>query len=273
LIADGQTLARRISSDRYEIILSASAGEKEKISEAERYFLGQDAHGVSYFVVKKDRLPDPVETDVRHVGVRDAVELLSPSEASLLAYAVALENWHSWNQFCPRCGNITVLVPEGNIRRCSACSADHYPRTDPTVIMLVVDAEERVLLGRRPGWQEGRFSVLAGYVEPGESLEAAVVREVAEEVGIRIESAVYMASEPWPFPGSVMMGFIAHAAPGSSHISLEKEEIEEAIWISREEFRCGIERGDLISRSGISMATLLIEFWYGGPLPKRSFQG
>ena len=152
-----------------------------------------------------------------------------------MVHAVALENWQRLHRFCSRCGERTVIAAAGHIRRCPACGAEHYPRTDPAVIMLVTDDQDRVLLGRQVHWPEGRFSTLAGFVEPGESIEQSVRREVFEEAGVTVGEVEYVASQPWPFPSSLMLGFMARAT--SSEITVDGEEIQEARWFSREELR------------------------------------
>ena len=155
-----------------------------------------------------------------------------------MVHAVALENWQRLHRFCSRCGERTVIAAAGHIRRCPACGAEHYPRTDPAVIMLVTDDQDRALLGRQVHWPEGRFSTLAGFVEPGESIEQSVVREVAEEAGVTVGEVEYVASQPWPFPSSLMLGFMARAT--SSEIHVDGEEIHEARWFSREDLRGGL---------------------------------
>ncbi|MGH2858775.1 MAG: NAD(+) diphosphatase, partial [Solirubrobacteraceae bacterium] len=141
----------------------------------------------------------------RVVSLRDAGALLSHAEGGLAAYAVALLNWHRRHRFCANCGAATAIAEAGYSRRCPGCGANHFPRTDPVVIMTVV-WRDRLLLGRRAGWPEGRMSVLAGFVSPGETAEEAVVREVDEESGIAVRDPVFVASQPWPFPASLMLG-------------------------------------------------------------------
>ena len=144
------------------------------------------------------------------LGLRDVAPQLAQDEGGLLAYAAALLNWHRRHGFCSVCGSASEVREAGLLRVCPACGAEHHPRTDPVVIMLVVDAAlDRVLLGRQPSWPAGRYSALAGFVEPGESLEDAVAREVLEESGVEVTGARYVSSQPWPFPSSLMLGFEA----------------------------------------------------------------
>ncbi|HZS85848.1 MAG TPA: NAD(+) diphosphatase [Stellaceae bacterium] len=200
----------------------------------------------------------PVEfTDLRRVGT-----LLDRHEGSVLAYARAMMWWHARHRFCGVCGAATESIDAGHVRRCTnaACGAQHFPRTDPAVIMLVTDGE-RALLGRQRAWPKGQHSTLAGFVEPGESLEAAVAREVFEETGIRVGEVRYHSSQPWPFPSSIMLGFTAQAL--STDITVDPNELEDARWFERrwilghaddEEFR--LPRRDSIARR-------LIEDWLG----------
>jgi NAD+ diphosphatase len=152
---------------------------------------------------------------------------------------------------------------------CESCERQHFPRADPAVIMLVTDggegAQQRALLGRQPVWPQGRYSTLAGFVDPGESLEEAVVREVREEAGIEVTDVTYFGNQPWPFPSSLMVGFFARAV--TTEIHLDDDELEAARWFSREEMRAEAEAGTLALPGGISISRSLIEAWYGGPLP------
>ena len=147
---------------------------------------------------------------------------------------------------------------------CGRCGAQHFPRADPAVIMLVTDGD-RALLGRQASWPEGRFSTLAGFVDPGESLEQAVVREVAEEVGVEVDQVTYFGNQPWPFPASLMVGFFARAR--TTEIAVDDHEISDARWFTRDELRAGAETGRLVLPGGISISRSLVESWYGAPLP------
>ncbi len=151
------------------------------------------------------------------------------------------------------------------MRECPTCRAAHFPRTDPAVIMLVTDADERALLGHQPRWPEGRFSTLAGFVEPGEPLEAAVRREVAEEVGIVVGEVTYAGSQPWPFPSSLMLGFFASAH--TTDIGVDGVEIASARWFTRGQLAEAIAAGDVGLPGSLSISRWLIETWYGGALP------
>ena len=167
--------------------------------------------------------------------LRQAGEALGARDAGVFTTALALANWHATHRYCPRCGAPTEPTQAGWVRRCERDGSEHYPRTDPAVIMSVVDPDDRLLLGRGAHWPEGRFSVLAGFVEPGESFEAAVAREVAEEVGVTVDEARYLGNQPWPFPSSVMIGFAATTR--ETELTIDPVEMAEARWVTREEYR------------------------------------
>lgn len=162
---------------------------------------------------------------------------LSGADASQHVYARGLILWHRRTGFCCVCGGAVTQSDGGHVRRCNTadCGASHFPRTDPAVIMLVTDGKDRVLLGRQAAWPPGAVSTLAGFVEPGETLEQAVAREVFEEAGVRISEARYIASQPWPFPGSLMLGFEAIAS--SEDITIDPKELESARWFHRDDLR------------------------------------
>jgi NAD+ diphosphatase len=266
VVSGGQALIEDTGDGRTELVTMPSFDAP--VTESHRYFLGVDEDGVCYFALQKDSLPGRMDDIARPAGLREAGVLLTDRDAELLVHAVALENWQRMHRFCSRCGDRTVIAAAGHVRRCPACGAEHYPRTDPAVIMLVTDELDRALLGRQVHWPEGRFSTLAGFVEPGESIEQAVVREVAEEAGVAVdvEGVEYLGSQPWPFPSSLMLGFTARAT--SSRIEVDGEEIEEARWFSRDELAAAFESGEVLPPSGISIAARLVEHWYGRPLPR-----
>jgi NAD+ diphosphatase len=168
----------------------------------------------------------------RPVPLRAAAAVLAQDEGGLVAYATALCNWHRRHRFCAACGALSDLAEGGLVRACPRCGTHHHPRTDPVVIMLVTDGD-RALLGRAPSWPERRYSALAGYVEPGESLEEAVAREVAEESGVEVGTPRYVASQPWPFPSSLMLGFEAPWRAGEP--GAREDDVEDVRWFSRAE--------------------------------------
>jgi NAD+ diphosphatase len=195
------------------------------------------------------------------VSVREIAPQLAQDEGGLIAYAASLLNWHRRHRFCSVCGAASEVREAGLLRVCPACGAEHHPRTDPVVIMLVVDAEgDRVLLGRQPSWPPGRYSALAGFVEPGESLEDAVAREVREETGVEVTGARYVSSQPWPFPSSLMLGFEASYVSGEPVAA--DGELDDARWFSRAELlEAAAERGAFRLPPPLAIARRLIDGW------------
>ncbi len=210
------------------------------------------------------------------IDIRDVGSLLSRADAQLMAFARALFYWHRRHVFCGLCGAPTVSGEAGHVRKCTNadCATTHFPRTDPAVIMLVIDGD-KCLLGRRPGRQNFMYSTLAGFVEPGESLEEAVAREIMEEAGIQITNVRYAHSQPWPFPANLMLGFYADAA--STDISFNTDELADARWFDRDEVRelmvvrdrAESERlgGALHLPRPVSIARRLISEWIDGHAP------
>ena len=204
------------------------------------------------------------------LGLR-RLEGLDELELGLVTEAVALANWHAVHGFCPRCGAATEPVLSGWVRRCPVEDRELYPRTDPAVIMAVVDDEDRLLLGHAAHWPEGRFSTLAGFVEPGESLEQAVRREVAEEARLVVApdlgDVVYRGSQSWPFPASLMLGFRARVAGTGARPQADEVELTDVRWFTRDGLLAAVEAGEVLLPGHLSIARSLIEEWYGGRLP------
>jgi NAD+ diphosphatase len=198
---------------------------------APRRFLGL-AGDVPYFAVTVER--DSLDGSGDWLTLRDLGPAMDDLQAGLLTSAIALEQWHQRHPHCPLCGVPTVETNSGWTRTCPNDGSQHFPRTDPAVIMLIHDGADLALLGRGVDWGPGRYSTLAGFVEPGESLESAVAREVYEEVGVRVTDVRYVASQPWPFPSSLMLGFTA-LLDGDPSIRLDPVEVAEAGWFTREE--------------------------------------
>ncbi len=227
-------------------------------------FLGRDESG-PYFALDlpRDRSPlfDRLADHGQFQDLKRFGALLPPRHAALLAYARGLTHWHRRHRYCGDCGSPTASVDGGHRRVCtnSECGAQHFPRTDPAVITLVWDGD-RCLLGRQAIWPQGFFSAIAGFVEPGESLEDAVVREIHEETGVNVTGIQYHSSQPWPFPCSIMLGFTAVAQDRA--IRLVDHELEDARWFSRKDYRESLEAGRLRLPSSFSIAFRLIEDWY-----------
>lgn len=198
---------------------------------------------------------------LRAVELRALFPMLGATEAGLLAYARAMVHWHRMQRFCGRCGGTLEPRDAGHAKRCPACAVEVFPRTDPAVIVLVT-AGERCVLGRASRFPPGMYSTLAGFVEPGESLESAVRREVEEEVGLEVETLVYRSSQPWPFPQSLMLGFRAEAR--FSPLRVDAEELEDARWFERAEL---LDEGQRPIRlpGADSIARFLIEEWLFEP--------
>ncbi len=227
----------------------------------EPVLLGLDADGAVLAVAARD---GEAPAGTRLIGLRDAGALLSAEDAGLLAYATAMVNWHRSHPHCARCGARTEVAEAGFVRRCPNCGASHFPRTDPVVIMLVSDGE-RALLGRQPSWPAGRYSALAGFVEPGESLEEAVAREVREEASVDVADVRYSSSQPWPFPASLMLGF--HARHASGEPVTGDGELDDVRWFAREEL-AAIARGEVEGMDlppPLAIARRLIDEWLVPP--------
>ena len=212
----------------------------------------------------EQRHPD-LGDDLAFAELRRIMTWLSPRDAELAATGKAILGWHETHRFCAKCGHESVVAQAGWQRNCPACKASHFPRTDPVVIMLIIHGNS-VLMGRSPGWPEGMYSLLAGFVEPGETLEAAVRREVFEEAGVEVGEVGYLASQPWPFPASLMFGCWGQAT--SRDITIDPVEIEDAIWVTREDMMqafSGAHPKILPARKG-AIAHFLLENWLADTL-------
>ena len=285
LLADPLTLVLELRGDRalVETVGAAGAGagsggshlrlrlrspQREDI-EGVVIFAGRDGEGHAHVGVAlpSEGAPEPEPPgsagpdDGGWLTLRQAGAGLDDHDAGLFTTVLALANWHATHTHCSRCGAATAPAQGGWLRVCPADGSEHYPRTDAAVIMSVVDDTDRLLLGRGPQWPEGRFSVLAGFVEPGESFEAAVAREVAEEVGLEVTDVRYLGNQPWPFPSSVMIGFTARAL--STDLDIDPNEVSEALWVTRDDYRSALRSGTIRAPFGISIAKRIIEHWLG----------
>lgn len=231
-----------------------------------RAFLAE-ARDVYLIGIAAGRLHLAASFEVAPEGARSLREIgtaLTDDEAACATAAVALDQWHRLHTHCPRCGEPTRSAMSGWERRCPDDATSHFPRTDPAVIVVITDADDRLLLARQGTWPERRFSLVAGYVEPGETAEQAVGREVLEEVGIRVDNLEFLGSQPWPFPASLMLCY--HARAIDTNIRVDGVEIVEAGWWSRESFAADVASGALLLPSGVSIARRAVEEWFGHPL-------
>ena len=239
----------------------AKLRKDEKFADGEELCLGID-NGISYFAWCSDAMDfESFETLENYQTLRTLGDFLSQLEMGLAIHSQAIANWHHTHQFCARCGAPTLSANGGSLRKCSIDGSEHYPRTDGAVIVLVKDEKDRVLLGRQKIWPEKRFSCFAGFVEPGESFEQTVLREVFEESAIRADQITYLGSQPWPFPASIMISFSA-LATNPAAAKADGEEIEEIIWLTREEMCAAVADQSLTLPPGMSVARKMIEFWY-----------
>jgi NAD+ diphosphatase len=207
------------------------------------------------------------------VGIRQLLPHLAADgveHAPLVFHAIGLAEWLRATRFCPRCGGRLEPRLAGHELECVACHRRQFPRTDPAVIMAITHGEpgaddEALLLGRQESWPEGRYSTLAGFLEPGETLEDAVRREVAEETGVVVGEVSYFGNQPWPLPSSLMLGFRGRAE--TRELRVDGVELQDARWFTRAQMRKGAEAGALVLPGGVSISRSLVEDWYGGPLP------
>ena len=237
-------------------------------SPQEPYYLGKYGEK-SYLALRVEAPSQQLEEDwpCHFAPLRAVAGMLEPYQGDLAAAAVALATWDKNTKFCERCGASLKLACAGWEKHCTACAHITYPRTDPAIIVAITDDAERLLLIHGATWQPGRYSVVAGFVEAGESLEAAVVREALEETGIKISQVSYCSSQPWPFPRSLMFAFTARAG-GQQEPKADMQEVGHAFWVSREEFTQLVLEGKAIVPGRASSGHALVRAWYGRELPQ-----
>lgn len=219
-----------------------------------------DAEALGLFLDPTEQRHPGLPDTQRFAELRRVMTFLTTRDAEIAATAKAIIGWHASHGFCARCGEPSDIVQAGWQRSCPSCKSHHFPRTDPVVIMLITHGNS-VLMGRSPGWPEGMYSLLAGFIEPGETIEAAVRREVLEETGVRVGEVSYLASQPWPFPASLMFG--CHGEAISTDIEIDPVEIEDAIWVSRSDMMLAFSGAHPFikaARKG-AIARFLIEHW------------
>jgi NAD+ diphosphatase len=293
VFAVGDSKAEAVLEPEPGLVFRTGAYFDARYPDAERFFLGVDDDGTAYYAVAVGTLAaavagseptastagsastpgaaltaasDPADLEHPELGelrhVREIAAVLPDRDGGLLAHAVGLDHWVRATRFCGVCGHPTAASHAGSVRRCTFCGTEHFPRTDPAVIMAVTDADDRLLLARNASWPPNRVSVLAGFVEPGETLEAAVARECFEEAGLTITAVRYLGSQPWPLPRSLMLGFAAAAA--DPELDLDGAELDWARWYTRAELKEALANGEvLMLPSDISIARRLINHWYG----------
>jgi NAD+ diphosphatase len=227
-------------------------------------FLGLHRDG-AHFAIDVSGSPDPSADGVlaglgTFADLRTVAEEIDPGDAAILAQAKSIIDWHQRHGFCANCGNETAQADAGYKRYCEACNTEHFPRTDPVVIMLALQGD-KCLLGRQAKWPQGFYSALAGFVEPGETIEEAVARELMEEAGIKIGDVLFHSTQPWPYPSSLMIGCYARAT--TTEITIDGNELSDAKWFSREEIRDSLQRkgGDLRMPPPLAIAHQLVKSW------------
>ncbi|GAB15489.1 putative NADH pyrophosphatase [Arthrobacter globiformis NBRC 12137] len=256
-------LERSASSPAHIIYLGAALGSEDLPA----------GTGVLLFILPEpvDPAPAGLPAGATWEGFRDVAAQLDATHTALFVEASAIANWHATHTHCPRCGTVTNVEAGGWVRRCPADNSEHYPRTDPAIIVTVVGPDGRVLLGGGGPLDAKNYSTLAGFVEPGESLEQAVVREIQEEVGVRVKSCQYLGSQSWPFPASLMLGFTA--VTDDTEAKPDGVEVTRARWFSREEVQEAVLSGEIVISTRLSIARSLIEHWYGGVIQDRPADG
>ena len=273
LLADPATRVGAVRADRVPVGPDDRLVDRSReASDADRLtiFLGREPHSdgrepdedgerTAYLGVVEQ--PTAGDADNGWRTLRAVGAQLSDRDAAVATTLIALANWHRGHEHCERCGGPTQPVTAGWVRRCVRNGDEHFPRMDSSVIMSVIDADDRLLLGRGVTWPENQFSVLAGFVEPGESLEAAVVREVFEEAGVQVADVRYLGSQPWPFPSSLMLGFTARAV--TTDLTHDPAEMAEVRWVTRQEYAVLLRSGAIRVPGSISIARRLIERWLG----------
>ncbi len=256
-----------IAADRNGLIWLSKgqlATKVKRLSSIHYIYLGviNQQHYFAYRLPSSEQLRDISENSD---GLRNLLPNLSPQDAYLANVATGLNQWHASHQYCGFCGAETFAKESGFVRQCSDndCAKEHFPRTDPAIIVAIIHTDksntERILLGRQASWPEKRYSVIAGFVEPGESLEQAVQREAMEEVGLKVSQIKYQASQPWPFPQSVMLGF--NAVAENPKIELKDLELESAEWFTKQEIISAVKNGQLLLPFQYSISRSLIESW------------
>ena len=259
LATDGKSLLFLTAAEVEELIAS------KVFTSGDKYFLGIDpASKVAYFAWDCDEVGlSAGETSTEGLAsLRELGGTLDEFELGISMQATALSNWHRSHPHCPKCGAETKSTLGGSVRACVKDQSQHHPRTDSAVIVLVKDKDDRILLGHQPIWPDGRFSTFAGFLEPGETFEQCVEREVFEESGVKVNEIKYLGSQPWPFPASIMIAFSA-VVDDPSTAKADGVEITEVRWFSRAELKSSVADGSLLLPPTISVARKMIAMWFG----------
>jgi NAD+ diphosphatase len=270
VFVDAAGLAARLAGTAYapeEVIYLGSALPAASADEGTQYVLFILPEQFEVRAEPFEQHVEGIPANAQWAGFREVAARLDPTDTALFIEASAIANWHASHGHCPRCGAATVPEAGGWVRRCPSDNSEHYPRTDPAIIVTVVGPDDRLLLGGGGPLDSRTYSTLAGFVEPGESLEQAVTREIGEEVGVRITAAQYLGSQSWPFPASLMLGFTATTA--DTEATPDGVEVTRARWFSRAELQDAVLSGEIVISSRLSIARALIEHWYGGVIQDR----
>ncbi len=266
-IVDGRIAATDSQLTFHRPTEIASLADSGRFTTGSHYFLGLDLETRSPYFVWDSQWVGEITDEVKSEGfttLREIGAQLSPLESELALHATALSNWHKAHPRCPKCGGATRVDLGGASRFCDADQSQHHPRTDSAVIVLIRDRADRILLGHQPVWPEGRFSTFAGFLEPGETFEQCVSREVFEESNIKVGEIKYLGSQPWPFPASIMIAF--EAVTDNPEVAKgDGEEITEVKWFTRAELKAAAADGSLLLPPSISVARKMIEGWLGEP--------
>jgi len=259
LATDGTSLRFLTAAEVEQLITSKifTAGDK--------YFLGIDSSTeVAYFAWDCDEvgLAAGESSSEGMASLRELGATLDEFHLGISMHAIALSNWHRSHPHCSKCGAETTSTLSGSVRVCVKDQSQHHPRTDSAVIVLVKDKDDRILLGHQPIWPDGRFSTFAGFLEPGETFEQCVEREVFEESGVKVNEIKYLGSQPWPFPASIMIAFSA-VVDDPSTAKADGVEITEVRWFSRDELKSSVADGSLLLPPTISVARKMIAMWFG----------
>ncbi len=251
---------------RYRSVIEQGEARRFRLSELaaipERpIFLGLTPEGRGTFCFDASHDDDLGERH-KFADLRGAMPLLESTDGALLAYARAMVYWHRQHQHCGRCGHSTESRSGGHVLWCTGCETEHYPRSDPSMLCLVTNDDDQALLGRKPEWPGSLFSVLAGFAEPGETLEDCVAREIWEEARVRVTGTRYITSQPWPFPASVLFGYLATSTGETPQTA--QDELAEARWFSREEVAAGLQSRTLHIPPPFTLSHFLIATWFDG---------